>query len=55
MIVVHVDDMLLATNDSHQAEFHILRLLRKYGVTNVERAVGDEGSLVLWAAISGCA
>ena len=44
MIVVHVDDMLLATDNSHQAESHISRL-RKYDTKDVKRADDDGGVL----------
>ena len=36
MIIVHVDDMLFATNNTHQAESHISRLLSKYDVKDEE-------------------
>ena len=41
MIIVHVDDMLLATNNSHHAESHISRLISKYDIKDVKRA--DDG------------
>ena len=44
-IIVHVDDMLLATNNSHQAESHISRLLSKNDIKDVNRAVDGEGVL----------
>ena len=48
MIMVHVEDMLLATNNSHQAESHITRLLSKGDVkraASVLRArAGQEGT-----------
>ena len=44
MILVHVDDMLLATNNSHQAESHVSRLLSKYDIKDV-RADVDGGVL----------
>ena len=46
MIIVHVDDMLLATNNSHQAESHISRLLSKYDDKDVKRT--DDGGGVLY-------
>ena len=36
MIIVHVDDMLLATNNSHQAESHISRLKSKKDIKRCE-------------------
>ena len=45
MSIVHVDDMLLSTNDSHQAESHISRLLHKYDIKDVKRADDDGGVL----------
>ena len=45
MIIVHVDDMLLATNNSHQAESHITSLLSKYDIKDVKRADDDGGVL----------
>ena len=45
MIIAHVDDMLWATNNSHQAESHISRLLSKYDIKDVKRADDDEGVL----------
>ena len=42
MIIVHVDDMLLATNNSHQAESHISRLI---DIKDVKRADDDGGVL----------
>ena len=45
MIIVHVDDMLLATNGSHQAESHISRLLITYEITHAKRADSDVGVL----------
>ena len=45
MIIVHVDDMLLATNNSHQAESHISRLLSKYDIKDVKRADDNGGVL----------
>ena len=36
MIIVHVDDMLLATSNSHQAESHISRLIGKYDIKRCE-------------------
>ena len=45
MIIVHVDDMLQATNNSHHAEYHIPRLLWIYDITNIKRADSDEGVL----------
>ena len=45
MIIVHVDDMLLATNNHHPAESHISRLLSKYDIQDVERADDDGGVL----------
>ena len=45
MIVVHVDDMLLATDNSHQAVSHISRLLSKYDIKDVKRADDDGGVL----------
>ena len=45
MIIVHVDDMLLATNDSHQAETHISRLLSKFDIKDVKKADDDGGVL----------
>ena len=45
MIIVHVDDMLLATDNSHLAESHISRLLSKYDIKNVKRADDDGGVL----------
>ena len=45
MIIVHVDDMLLATNNSHQAESHISRLLSKYDIEDAKMADGDGGVL----------
>ena len=44
MIIAHVDDMLLATNNSHQAESHISRLMSKYDMKDVKRA-DDDGVL----------
>ena len=38
-IIVHVDDMLLATNNSHQAESHISRLLSKYDIKDDDGGV----------------
>ena len=46
MIIVHVDDMLPATDNSHQAESHISRLLSKYDIKDVTRA--DDGGGVLY-------
>ena len=48
MIIVHVDDMLFATNNSHQAESHISRFLGKYDIKDVKRADDDGGVSVLW-------
>ena len=45
MIIAHVDDMLQATNNSHQAESHFSRLLSKYDVKDVKRADDDGGVL----------
>ena len=45
MIIVHVDDMLLATNNSHPAEFHTSRLLSKYDIKDVKKADDDGGVL----------
>ena len=45
MTIVHVDDMILATNNSHQAESHISRLLSKYDIKNVKRA-DDDGDVL---------
>ena len=45
MIIVHVDDMLSATNNSHQAESHISRLLSKYDIKDLKRANDDGGAL----------
>ena len=45
MIIVHVDDLLLATNNSHQAESHISRPLSTYDVKDVKRADDDGGVL----------
>ena len=45
MIIVHVDDMLLATNNNHRAESHISRLLSKNDVEDVKRAEDDGGVL----------
>ena len=45
MIIVHVDDLLLATNNSHQAESHISRLLSAYDVKDVKRTDDDGGVL----------
>ena len=36
MIIVHVDDMLLATSNSHQAKSHTSRFLSKYDVKDEE-------------------
>ena len=55
MIIVHVDDMLLATNNSHQAESHISRLLSKYDIKDVKRADEDGGVLYCGKANSDCA
>ena len=44
MIIVHVDDMLLATDNSHQAESHISRVLSKYDIQDVKRA--DDGRVL---------
>ena len=45
MNIVHVDDILLATGNSHQAESHISRLLSKYDIKDVKRADDDGGVL----------
>ena len=45
MTFVHVDDMLLATNNSVQAESHISRLLSKYEIKDVKMADDDGGVL----------
>ena len=45
MIIVHGDDMLLATNNTHQAESHISRLLGKHDIKDVKRADDDGGVL----------
>ena len=45
MIIVQVDDMLLATNDSHQAESHISRFLRIYDIIDCKRTDSNEGVL----------
>ena len=45
MIIVHVDDMLPATNNSHQAESHISRFFTKYDIKDVKRADDDGGVL----------
>ena len=45
MIIVHVEDMLSATNNSHQAESHISRFLSKYDIKDVKRANDDGGVL----------
>ena len=45
MIIVCVDDMLLATNNSHRAESHISRLLSKYDIKGVTWADDDGGVL----------
>ena len=45
MIIVHVEDMLLATDNSHQAESHISRLLSKDDIKDVKRADDDGGVL----------
>ena len=45
MIIVHVDDMLLATNNSHHAESHISRLLGKFDIKDVKRTDDDGGVL----------
>ena len=47
MIIVHVDDMLWATNDSHQVESHTSRFLRTYDVSDCKRADSDEGSCIV--------
>ena len=44
-IIVHVHDMLLATNNSHQADFHISRLFSKCDIKDVKRADDDGGVL----------
>ena len=44
-MIVHVDDMLLATNNHHQAESHISRFLSKNDVKDVKRADDDGGVL----------
>ena len=46
MTIVHVNDMLLATNNSHQAESHISRLLSKYDIKNVRR--DDNDTIILY-------
>ena len=43
MIIVHVDDMLLATNNSHHAESHISRLLSKY---DIKDRTDDDGGVL---------
>ena len=45
MIIVHDDNMLLATNNSHQAESHISRLLSKYDMKDVKRTDDNGGVL----------
>ena len=55
MIIVHVDDVLLATNNSHQAESHISRLLGKYDIKDVKRADADGGVSLLWKTSLDCA
>ena len=45
MSIVHVVDMLLATNNSHQAESHISRLLSKCDIKDMKRADDDGGVL----------
>ena len=45
MTIVHVDDMLLATNNSHPAESHICRFLSKYDIKDVKKADDDGGVL----------
>ena len=45
VIIVHVDDMLLATNSGHQAESHFSRLLSKNDTKDVKRA-GDDGGVL---------
>ena len=45
MIIVHVGDMLLATDNSHQTESHISRLLSKKDIKDVKRADDDGGVL----------
>ena len=45
MIIVHVDDMLLDTNNSHQAESHISRLLSYFDFKDVKRTDDDGGVL----------
>ena len=45
MIIVHVDDMLLATNNSHQAVSHLSRLLSKHDIKDVKRTDDDGGVL----------
>ena len=45
MIIVHVDDVLRATDTSHQAVSHISRLLSKYDIKDVKRADDDGGVL----------
>ena len=50
MIIVHVDDMLLATNNSP----HISRLLSKYDIKDTMRD-DDDGGVLLWKASPHCA
>ena len=45
MIIVHDDDMLLATNNSHQAESHISRFLLQKDMKDVKRADDNGGVL----------
>ena len=45
LINVPVDDMLLANDNSHQAESHISRLICKYDIKDVKRADDDGGVL----------
>ena len=47
MIIVHVDDMLLVTDSSRQAESHISRLTSKYDIKDVKRA-DDDGGVLYW-------
>ena len=53
MVIVHVDDTLL-TNNSHQAESHISRLISKCDIKDVKRDDDDGGCLVLWKTNSDC-
>ena len=45
MIIVHVDEMLLATNNSRQAESHVSRPFLKYDIKDVKRTDANGGVL----------